>query len=217
MIEVLEVAGIYRMTQAMRSSYKSESDSRCHHEVDIGPKDMALIKSLIKAGDSHAKAFRLPVIYFKLTAPLSFWHHFDTYRYDVFVPNDSELEFDFEGCSESTMHTLVREIKAEIKGNATFASRVSSSFGSRFSNSTYIATIIGFLQAAQECRFDVEIMRDNLPWGFLQSRTGRMSYMAARRIWQDRHNHRLSSWQTFCAELVEQVPYSELLMFEEAE
>lgn len=47
---------------------------------DIGPKDRALMKNLIKGGSEERKFLRTMTVHIKMTAPLYFWKEFDTYK-----------------------------------------------------------------------------------------------------------------------------------------
>lgn len=220
-IEILEVSGLIPMVQAMRLSWNSESDSQYNGAFvsedftklsissRLGEKDVALLKKLIMAGDSHSKAFRLPVAYLKVTGTLSWWRHMDTYRYDVVLPTtDDELGgVDWEGASESTMHTLARKIIEErirVEGKA----GLSDEFLALFSNDTLYTSLLDYVGVVNV--YQIECVQASLPGGFLQTRIGRLSYAALRRIYQDRRAHRLSEWREFCEKLV-QLPYSFLI------
>ena len=61
----------------------------------IGPKDMKLAQTLIKAGPEHRKFLRQIIVSVDITAPLYWWKEFDTYKVGT-VAN-----------STSTMHKLM--------------------------------------------------------------------------------------------------------------
>lgn len=65
-----------------------------HDEYSIGPKDMKLMQTLIKAGPEHRKFMRQIFVSVDITAPLYWWKEFDTYKVGT-VAN-----------STSTMHKL---------------------------------------------------------------------------------------------------------------
>jgi hypothetical protein len=66
-------------------------------EYAIGPKDMKLMQTLIKAGPEHRKFMRQIFVSVDITAPLYWWKEFDTYKVGT-VAN-----------STSTMHKLTAE------------------------------------------------------------------------------------------------------------
>jgi len=204
MFKLLGTAGLYFATKAMRLSRHSRGDSSTLlREGDIlGPEDRKLLENLILAGDSHAKALRIAKIFFEVTGTLSWWHHFDTYRYDVFAPSfDSELGFEADAASESTMYTLKKTIE---NGNL-------DEITSLFSDKVFPSTVKNFVRRVKRDNLSIAEIRANLPWGFLQTRIGAMSYTAARRIYLDRHTHALQEWRVFCQDMIKQVPYSHLL------
>lgn len=80
---------------AMRNSYSnwSKKDSLSY---EIGENDLKLLKSLVKAGDSHSKCLRFINVTMDITAPLYWWKQFDTYKVGTVC------------VSTSTMHTITR-------------------------------------------------------------------------------------------------------------
>lgn len=62
-------------------------------EIDIDPKDLSLMSTLIRRGDEHAKVVRGIVVWAKISAPVYWWCEMETYR-----AGHERL------CSESTMH-----------------------------------------------------------------------------------------------------------------
>ena len=107
-IQTIEVGGFMPMFLALRLPFgkaprvKGASDFfmegetvNCGSLVTPDPKDVELVKNLIKNGDEHAKVMRGVLAWAKITAPRGWWQEFDTYRIGV-----EKLS------SESTMHTL---------------------------------------------------------------------------------------------------------------
>ena len=77
-IENVEVAGLSTAIRGMRnpmdSWYLSDSEGN-----KIGPADMKLCRTLIKAGPEHRKFLRQIYVAFDITLPRFIWSEFDTY------------------------------------------------------------------------------------------------------------------------------------------
>ena len=65
--------------------------------INIGPNDLGLAQTLIKAGSVHRKFLRQIFVSVDITAPLYWWKEFDTYKVGT-VAN-----------STSTMHTMLKQ------------------------------------------------------------------------------------------------------------
>ena len=57
----------------------------------------------------------------------------------------------------------------------------------------------------------VEIVKANLPDGFLQYRVRAFSYQSLRRLYKQRQKHRLSWWHDFLNELIPQLEHQTLI------
>ena len=109
-IETIEIAGLAGALTALRLPFGKEVrssietfipiggiegfyiwESRCY--VDIHEKDLALLQTLVKRGDEHAKVVRGINVWAKITAPVFFWAEAECYR-----AGHERL------ASESTMH-----------------------------------------------------------------------------------------------------------------
>ena len=62
------------------SYWKYNSELRSGMEYIIGPKDMEVALKLIKAGSDHSKFIRQVFVSMDITAPMSWWWDFDTYK-----------------------------------------------------------------------------------------------------------------------------------------
>ncbi len=71
-----------------------DADNECGFGTFIGPKDMQLAQTLIKAGPEHRKFMRQIMVSVDIIAPIYWWKEFDTYKVGT-VAN-----------STSTMHKL---------------------------------------------------------------------------------------------------------------
>ena len=115
-IETLEISGLASVLKSLRLPFGKECRSEVVDEyigwvnepeilnfaksyhVNIHPKDMALMSTLVRRGDEHAKAIRGLVVYAEIDAPIFWWSEMDTYRIGT-----ERLS------SASTMHTLGKE------------------------------------------------------------------------------------------------------------
>lgn len=84
-IEVLSVCGVKEALEAMRlPKNESSGDSQYgKYTLLIGPKDRALARKLILAGDDHAKAMRGVIAYLRIHMQVGFMIEFETYRHGV--------------------------------------------------------------------------------------------------------------------------------------
>ena len=115
-IKTLEIAGLGAALTALRLPFGREVRSQLEtkynivqvlgtdgwidseeelpsYEITIAAKDYALMQTLIKRGDEHAKVLRGIVVWAKIKAPIYAWCELETYR-----AGHERL------CSESTMH-----------------------------------------------------------------------------------------------------------------
>lgn len=111
-IETIEIAGMASVLKALRLPFGKECRSECswagtinedyqppmlqtESSCFIDEKDLALLSTLVKRGDEHAKAIRGLMVYAEIEAPIYWWSEMDTYRFGT-----ERLS------SESSMHTL---------------------------------------------------------------------------------------------------------------
>ena len=188
----LENTNVYNMLEAiraMRLSYGSEGDTLAMyradnfwgsvlHKVDIGPKDEELIKKLVAEGPSHRKFMRQILLSVDITAPRYWWTQFDTYKVGV------------TACSESTMHTLMKE-PITWQDFAAIVQEPWHDFAATVPEQ-YIDFLEG-LRKAGEFRQLVAM----LPQGYMQKRHVTMNYEVVRTIREQRKGHKLAEWQEF--------------------
>lgn len=99
-IKTLEIAGFASTLQALRLPFGLNARSganfwerwyapdeenkfgnfRSCTNCDINAKDLALMETLIKRGDEHAKAIRGIIVHAEINAPRYWWSEMDTYR-----------------------------------------------------------------------------------------------------------------------------------------
>lgn len=201
--EHIDVWGFEHAIRGMRKSYNSmaKSDSKfTHNGTIIGDNDLALMKRLCKAGQSHRKWARQVMVSMDVTAPLYWWKQFDTYKVGTTAN------------SESTMHTIMSK-EFDVSDFCFEATE-------KIMTSEFLEHMILVLNELRDCyvNFDnyVErgvIMEDAekssifktlielLPSGFLQTRTITLSYENIFAIIEQRSHHKLSEWQDFISDL----------------
>jgi len=216
-IELLEVYGFIGMLKSLKLPYKKECKSTFEsiqeadklHDIGMNDSivlkqtgniiyihldDLKLLQRLIKAGDEHAKALRLLRVDCSIKATRSIWAELDTYEVGV-----------VNGCSESTMHTILTE------------DLTIDHFDFHKSNEDYIQKAIYEIKLIKE---DYSIskpekirrIKDILPESYLQERVISFSYQTLQRIYLQRCivKHRLTSWERI-GEFIKTLPLSFLI------
>lgn len=84
-VENLEVLNFEGALRGMRNPLESWDKSDSYYDKEtgkyvIGPKDLALALKLTKAGSDHSKFLRQIFVSMDITAPMSWWWDFDTYK-----------------------------------------------------------------------------------------------------------------------------------------
>ena len=175
----------------------------------IGPNDMKLMQTLIKAGSSHRKFLRQIFISVDISAGLYFWKEFDTYKVGT-VAN-----------STSTMHKLASTpITLDCFDTDMGEEDISSD------DYDTIMRIIGFLEELRKRYNDTKDKKywreliQFLPESWIQKRTVTLSYENVYAMIRDRHNHKLHEWSgkddMIAANFIDwahRLPYAEQLLF----
>lgn len=175
----------------------------------IGPNDMKLMQTLIKAGGSHRKFLRQIFISVDISAGLYFWKEFDTYKVGT-VAN-----------STSTMHKLASTPITLDCFDIDIREEDSSS-----EDYDTIMRIIGFLEELRKRYNDTKDKKywreliQFLPESWIQKRTVTLSYENVYAMIRDRHNHKLHEWSgkddmiaANFIDWVHRLPYAEQLLF----
>lgn len=197
-IKTIEISGFVSCFNTLRKPYKKECRSHVYSNTIISnsiistesfcgihPNDIKLLQRLIKNGDEHAKAVRLINVTAEIQAPLFWWSEMDTYICGV-----------NRGCSESTMHTL----KKEELCNASFEYSILDSWYETLQD------------AIDEEGTSIEMLKNYLPSGYLQTRDINFSYQTLRRIYFQRKDHKLPQWNVFI-DWIKSLPLAEELIF----
>jgi hypothetical protein len=193
-IEKVEVYGFRAALRGMRNPMNSwaKSDTafgeerltrgwddglvRVAEDVCIGPKDMELALSLVKAGGAHRKFLRQIAVMWDITIPRAIWQEYDTYKVAT-VRN-----------SCSTMHKLgLRDLEpCDIE-----------SFDEADEEDWHMLRRLNKLAAdyrEEKTAERLHKLKMRLPEGFLQKATYSFNYETALKMWFDRHNHKMPEW-----------------------
>lgn len=199
-IENTEVYGFKAAIRGMRNPMNSWEKSDSYHEGDafvLGKNDLALMKSLVKAGSDHSKFMRMITVTCDITAPLYFYKEWDTYKVGT-VRNScstmhkiSEKEFTLEDFSHEHLN---KETKLKL------------------------IEVINYLNISRDCFRSDSSRKDYwwqmiqlLPSSYNQRSTVQLNYAVLRNIYHARKNHKLDEWRTFC-NWIENLPYGKELI-----
>ena len=82
-VEKIKVMNFEGALRGMRNPLESWGQSDSHYisgEFVIGEKDLEVALKLVKAGSDHSKFMRQIFVSMDITAPMSWWWDFDTYK-----------------------------------------------------------------------------------------------------------------------------------------
>lgn len=218
-IENLEVYGFGPAIRGMRNSFASwdnsdsvpyykyteandpntESSNNLYTDYHVGPEDMKLMKKLYKAGGSERKFMRMIQVWVDISAPLTWWKQFDTYKVGT------------TALSTSTMHSIT--------------DRPFTIYDFHTGYSDQLKNTVDFLNDRREAYNKAKEERngidrdfawreiiDNLPESYIQKRTVNMNYEVIAHMINDRKNHKLHEWHEFCEYMLLECPYLRTIM-----
>jgi len=182
-VKVLEEHGYELALRGMAYSYK---DRAVDPDTWWGGQFAKAIKRaplLAPKDGGHNKFLESIAVWIDLEASRAFWSEFDTYR----VGTTKQ--------SESTMHTLSKR-QPEI---------------SDFEEGTHYSVFSAFVSVWRGAKGDINVLKMNLPEGFLQRRLVCTNYKVLRNVIAQREGHRLKWWKVFVDEVINQVQHPELV------
>ncbi len=136
---------------------------------------------LCSKDSGHNKFLESIAVWIDINAPRYWWQQFDTYRIGMTKQ------------SESTMHTILKTPLSD------------RNFQDKMSH----MTISRLNYLIDNKKFN--LLKQELPEGFLQRRIVCTNYKTLRHIIIQRQDHKLSEWQLFCEAIKEQLFCSDLL------
>ena len=187
------------------SGIKNDTGFAFNDEFVIGPNDLQLAQTLIKAGSEHRKFMRQIFVSVDITAPLYWWKEFDTYKVAT-VSN-----------SCSTMHKLAdTPITLDCFEMGDFTPLIDN-----FKIDLSWQTIVTYLEQlrqkyneTKDKRYWKELIR-LLPESWLQKRTVTMNYENLLGICSkgQRRFHKLTEWSVDFIQWARNLPYAQDLLF----
>ncbi len=200
-IEKTEVFGweaaIRGMRNPMNSWDKSDSLFWPGH-MQIGEKDIDLMKRLVKSGADHSKFMRFIIVTCDITAPLYWWKEYETYKVGTVSNSCSTMH---------KIHSKAFELDDFSHDHLTPESEA------------YMQTIVDCLETI---RLKYVKTKDKaywydmiqlLPSSYNQKRTVLLNYAVLRNMYHARMNHKLDEWRELC-KWIETLPQSELITME---
>ena len=187
-IRILEEAGHELALRGMAYSYKDRAVDPDEWWPTQFHRALKRAPLLAPMDAGHNKFLRQIELWIDIEACRAWWSEFDTYKVGT-VAN-----------SESTMHTLSKR-RPEV---------------SDFEDGTANSVIATFQDIWEVAKGDINVLKMNLPEGFLQRRMVTMNYANLRNIIQQRDGHRLKWWAVFCGEMRAQVRFPEYLTLKDS-
>lgn len=167
----------------------------------LGKNDLALAKSLIRAGNDHSKFLRMIGISMDITSNQVWWAEFDTYKVGT-VRNS---------CSK--MHTIhIKSFEPDDFSHEGIDA-VGGSTKECFLNTLKELERLRILYNRTKDRMYWRAIIELLPSGYNLRATVTLNYAVARNQYRARKAHKLDEWVTYCAAL-ERLPYAELITME---
>lgn len=211
-IRNIEYHGFGPAIRGMRNSFASwdKSDS-CHgfigddrfraatDQMILGPNDLKLMHKLYKAGGSERKFMRMIQVWCDISAPLTWWKQFDTYKVGTTANSTSTMHSITN--KEFTMDDFCTEPSDHLVSTIDFLNEKRLEYIEANDKHKGIGRDIIWREII-----------DNLPESYIQLRTVNMSYEAIAHMINDRKNHKLTEWRYFCAVMLENLPYLKEIM-----
>ena len=209
-VENLEVLNFEGALRGMRNPLESWSKSDSYYDKEtgkyvVGPKDLELALKLTKSGSDHSKFLRQIFVSMDITAPMSWWWDFDTYKVAT-VRN-----------STSRMHKLGTRLLTEEDfsfddedGNiqiTPFRKYVMEDLNRRIKEYQQLKAD-GKMEEATRMWRDI-VFDSPQNYNFRSTWTG--NYETMRNVYRARRNHKQREFRDFCKFIEEKFPYSELI------
>ena len=209
-VENLEVLNFEGALRGMRNPLESWSKSDSYYDKEtgkyvVGPKDLDLALKLTKSGSDHSKFLRQIFVSMDITAPMSWWWDFDTYKVAT-VRN-----------STSRMHKLGTRLLTEEDfsfddedGNiqiTPYRKFIMEDLNRRIKEYQQLKAD-GKMEEATRMWRDI-VFDSPQNYNFRSTWTG--NYETMRNIYRARKNHKQREFRDFCKFIEEKFPYSELI------
>ena len=185
----------------------------------IGPQDMKLAQTLIKAGPEHRKFLRQIFVSVDITAPLYWWKEMDQYKIGTITDSTSTMHkltskpitlesFEIDDFNPEIVYYEIPGAQNDIGMFADFMIEQLE-----FLRQKYLET--------KDKKYWKELVRW-LPESWLQTRTWSANYEVVRSICQQRRNHKLNEWagkddpsKNNFIKWAKSLPYASYLIFDD--
>jgi len=210
-VENISVMNFENAIRGMRNPLESwdQSDSfvwRPDGSFVIGEKDLEVALKLVKAGSDHSKFLRQIFVSMDITAPMSWWWDFDTYKVST-VRN-----------STSRMHKLgTRLLTVEDFSYDNQDGEINITPLRKYVMDDLNKRILEYQKLKEtDIKSAMKLWREIVfdspqNYNFLSTWTG--NYENLRNVYHGRKNHKQREFPDFC-EVIEGLPYSQLITIE---
>ena len=211
--EFLDLEDKYCDQLITKGVLRESKDYQYRDNAFIGPNDMKLAQTLIKAGPEHRKFLRQIFVSVDITAPLYWWKQMDTYKVGTTAN------------STSTMHKLTsKPITLDCFEADDFNSELDYFQGNTTGMlSEIIIEQLEFLRQRYLKTKDKGYWKELVRWlpeSWLQTRTWTANYEVIRTIVHQRQEHKLNEWsgkddpsKDNFIKWAKSLPYAEELIF----
>lgn len=222
-IENIEIYGweaaVRGMRNPMNSWHLSDSDfepvQTTFYEdssflLDIGEKDLKLMKVLAKSGDDDGKYLRMINVTMDITAPLYWWKEYDTYKVGTVANSCSTMhkihskEFTLDDFSHEHLSDGALDLLETVVDYLNQARDVYLNYDE------YRGRITPEISSKKDAWWQ---MIQLLPSSYNQKRTVQLNYQVLKHMYFARKQHKLDEWREFCS-LCEKLPYFKELVVE---
>lgn len=201
-IENAEVHGWIAAIRGARNPMNSWNQSDTSYgtgedQIEIGARDLKLLRNLANAGPDHGKFLRMVTVTMDITCHQVWWAEFDTYKVGTVRNSCSKMhkihvkpfaidDFSHEGCDEIPWARVAMERTIEA------CEELRVKFNETHDKKYWRALI------------------ELLPEGYNMRATVSLNYAVLKAMYHARCFHKLDEWRTFC-KWIETLPYSELI------
>ena len=209
-IENLEILNFEGALRGMRNPLESWDKSDSYYDKEtgkyvIGPKDLELALKLTKSGSDHSKFLRQIFVSMDITAPMSWWWDFDTYK--VATVRNSTSRMHKLGSRLLTFDDFSIDDESGKPNITPFRKYVLEDLNRRITEFQKLKADGKMEEAMSLWR---EIVFDSPQnYNFRSTWTG--NYEIMRNVYRARRNHKQREFRDFCKYIEENFPYSELI------
>ncbi len=201
-IEETSVFNFEGAIRGMRNPLNSWNLSDSVYTADgfrLGPKDLKLAKILANAGSDHGKFLRQIMVCVDITAPLTYWKEYDTYKVGT-VANSTSTMHKIQSKPITLDDFMTEDMRLnDLEKIVEMCEKLRLEF-LETKDKTVWRTLIGILPCAYE-----------------QTRTVTLNYQVLKNQYHSRKNHKLIEWHHYC-DWIKTLPYAkELIIGEEDE